>query len=468
MKQLLLNTAFFFLFLQTNYSQEFANKRVLINDLGASIGNNDIQNVEDVVYAKVLNGQLHFLAHIDEVLTLYKFENDQVIEIGNIGELSGFVVDAFDHDGDNLSDILGHFQIKLGVSETEFADQSNPATAPLEGRIYRAADYNNDGIVDILSRDLTFSGGAFTETIHVYYLNDDQSIQSNDSFFSSSELKGAQAFDLNQDGLTDFAYIQDIFGGNRLIIQMNNGNGSYTEQDISVSNPESLISANDVDNDGDLDIIITGFNGNDLNVLVNESGSFSNAQKIVDTGRIFSIKTADMNNDLNPDLIYLENESFDSLKASILISNGDGTFGAPKTVGKVQFEGVSFTNSFEQAAEDWLTIYDYNEDGNLDVFVNAILEQSFVVFENRGVISSAKQELLDKKIEVYPNPSSGQFVINNIELPSAVTLIDMNGYVHPIRSDNNRLDISNLNAGLYFLRIKSKDNEIHNIKIVKK
>lgn len=142
--------------------------------------------------------------------------------------------------------------MKLAESESTYGDQISVSSESLEGRIYRANDYDADGIVDILTRDVVFSGGSLTETLYVYYLNSDQSIKSVQSFFSSEELIGAQAFDLSQNGLFDFVYIQDIFGDNRLIIQTNNGDGTFSEQNIGVNNTESLIVAEDFDNDSAL------------------------------------------------------------------------------------------------------------------------------------------------------------------------------------------------------------------------
>lgn len=467
MKITLLITFQILFFIINGSTQEFANKKVLINNLGAPIGNNNIQNVEDVVYVKEINGQLHFISHIDGTLVLYKAEGNEVLEVGSIGDLSGFIVEIFDHNSDNLDDILGHFQVKLAESESTYGDQISVSSESLEGRIYRANDYDADGIVDILTRDVVFSGGSLTETLYVYYLNSDQSIKSVQSFFSSEELIGAQAFDLSQNGLFDFVYIQDIFGDNRLIIQTNNGDGTFSEQNIGVNNTESLIVAEDFDNDSDLDILITGFNGKDIEIITNNSGVFSVDEKVVDSERVYSLRIADMNNDTNQDLIFLENYNFDSLNVNIALGNGDGTFEEPKTIGQVQFEGVSFTNSFQQAAEDWLSVYDYNQDGNTDVFVNAILEQSFVLFENKGLISSLKDSDNYELISIHPNPSSNFIKIDNFEIPNEIEVIDMNGIIQKSEKNIAQLNISNLSSGIYLLRIVSKNMKTRIAKLIK-
>ena len=152
-------------------------------------------------------------------------------------------------------------------------------------------------------------------------------------------------------------------------------------------------------------------------------------------------------------LIYLENNNFDSLNVNVSLGNGDGTFDQSKTIGNVQFNGVSFTNSFEQAAEDWLNVYDYNDDGLLDVFVNAILEQSFVVFENNGIMSSSNEISHMAPTTVYPNPSSEILHVESLDTPSAIELINQNGQITKSIKRSKKINVSEVKAGLYFLRI---------------
>lgn len=467
MKKILLSKLLILLIFVTGQTQEFAEKRVIIDSIEPTLGNNNFQNVEDLVYTKELNGQLHFISHIDGNLKLYKFENGEAVEIGEIGDLNGFIVDVFDHNADDLTDILGHFRIKLAESETEFGEPSSLSTGNLKGRIYRSGDFDSDGIIDILTRDVVFSGGKLTETIYIYYFNNDQSIKSVDSFFSEEELIGAQAIDLNKDGLFDYVYTQDVFADNRLIIQINNGDGTYSEQDIGVNNTASLISSGDFDNDSDIDIIITGFNGSNLEIITNDSGVFSKDEKIIDSERVFSLKIADMNNDTNLDLIFLENNNFDSLNVNIALGNGDGTFEEPETVGQVQFEGVLFTNSFEQAAEDWLSIYDYNQDGNIDIFVNAILEKSFVLFENKGLINSLEESNNYEILSVYPNPSSNVIHLKNHEIPNEIEIIDINGILQKSDKNVDQINISDLKNGMYILKLVTESTETRLVKIIK-
>jgi len=72
------------------------------------------------------------------------------------------------------------------------------------------------------------------------------------------------------------------------------------------------------------------------------------------------------------------------------------------------------------------------------------------------------------KILIYPNPSSGEinFIENEtiiqIELINSVGQIIENNW----QTNNNSLDISHLQAGIYYIRIRTKDAEFTE-KIVK-
>ena len=72
-------------------------------------------------------------------------------------------------------------------------------------------------------------------------------------------------------------------------------------------------------------------------------------------------------------------------------------------------------------------------------------------------------------ISVFPNPASNKMTIHNkgIKLYSDVLLYDFIGKRIPVIIDNNSIDISNLNSGLYFLSFNENNRIIKTIKIIK-
>jgi len=136
----------------------------------------------------------------------------------------------------------------------------NPATWPLglvqdatDGDYGSATDFNDDGWVDIVVRkrdqvDLfTNLGGAFQNGVDI-----DQALNSN---------KGAVAFyDFDNDGDFDLFWTEN--GNNQ--IHRNNGDGTWTALGAGTGIPINFsgqiegLACGDVDNDGDIDIFLTG------------------------------------------------------------------------------------------------------------------------------------------------------------------------------------------------------------------
>ena len=83
-------------------------------------------------------------------------------------------------------------------------------------------------------------------------------------------------------------------------------------------------------------------------------------------------------------------------------------------------------------------------------------------------------ELLIKNLELYPNPTEGIISVDGIDLNEIVEIEVINQLGQKVKkyeSDNltsNSLDISELEKGLYYFKIKTKSNLTKNFKIIKK
>lgn len=69
------------------------------------------------------------------------------------------------------------------------------------------------------------------------------------------------------------------------------------------------------------------------------------------------------------------------------------------------------------------------------------------------------EPILESNINIYPNPSSNTLYIDGSFQGQIIYLYTSTGYLInklPLNSINNKIDISNLNEGLYFLSIDSK------------
>ncbi|WP_297706516.1 FG-GAP-like repeat-containing protein [uncultured Eudoraea sp.] len=164
----------------------------------------------------------------------------------------------------------------------------NPATWPLglvqdatDGDYGSATDFNDDGWVDIVVRkrdqvDLfTNLGGSFQNGVDI-----DQANNSN---------KGAVAFyDFDNDGDFDLYWTEN--GNNQ--IHRNNGDGTWTALGVGTGIPINFpgqiegLACGDVDNDGDIDIFLTGDSTSKL--YLNQINNGGGPMTFVDSGLAFN------------------------------------------------------------------------------------------------------------------------------------------------------------------------------------
>ena len=261
-----------------------------------------------------------------------------------------------------------------GVVRTSPRDPVNPDSGDWHG--WALGDYDRDGKLDLsivegsrendfTKRDKLFKGagnGTF----------------SNVAVSAGIELNvntGGSAFwvDFNNDGKLDMFVKNWTTSPNRLY--QNNGDGTFTDVAASagLADPRGSNSAwADYDNDGYMDVMITGLGGlipqpADALFHNNRNGTFTDVTSqaglpVRTIGR--GIAWGDYNNDGNID-VYIARGSDGpvppdgSTKTSLYRNNGDGTF-----TEVTDQAGVGIT------ANTWAAVWgDYDNDGNLDLFV---------------------------------------------------------------------------------------------------
>ncbi len=164
-----------------------------------------------------------------------------------------------------------------------------------------------------------------------------------------------------------------------IIIYQNNGDGTFSVADADTVTGTSLIgldggglSWGDVDNDGDLDLIQTGFddatNPQRHTILYgNNNGVFSPLINPVDgTDQFlgsddFNPNWVDYDHDGDLDIYYVDTNSGDIEKGVLYTNNGDGTF----TRNLTPVNGVSNFEGYREADAVW---GDYNNDGYIDLY----------------------------------------------------------------------------------------------------
>ena len=178
---------------------------------------------------------------------------------------------VFDANGDGLPDLLivgfstsyvAEAKLYLNKGNGQFIEHENAGITGAHFSSISVADFEGDGDLDILVAGLDSSS---TPSLKLY-LNDGQGNFTNSSFeFQGTIAGGCALIDYNNDGFLDvFAFGGTANDGNKALFYTNQNNESFT-LDLDNSNAitglyNSSVVWLDYDNDGDLDLFVTGYN----------------------------------------------------------------------------------------------------------------------------------------------------------------------------------------------------------------
>ncbi len=321
-----------------------------------------------------------------------------------------------------------------------------------------AADLDGDGDQDVLS-------ASSADDKIAWYENLDGDGEFGDQIVITKAARGATdvvAADFDGDGDIDVAS-SSTFDDKIAWYENLDGEGSFGEQRVITTSADLAIAvhAADIDGDGDADLVSASSGDDKIAWYKNLDGlgTFS-AQKIISAqvSRAFAVTAADLDNDGDMDLI---SAARDGNTVAWHENKGDERFNLPQVITS-DARGVRSVTSF-----------DLDGDGDPDVLSASQDDNVVAWYENLSVISNIlSSEDVDQIPagfslgEIYPNPFLQRA---NVELSLEQTqdvdirvydiqgrLIDvlhsgilLGKQVHRIEFVNN-----NLPAGLYFVRVQ--------------
>ena len=282
-------------------------------------------------------------------------------------------------------------------NENRFDDYRTQVLMPhkmsTSGPIVSAADMNGDGLEDV------FVGGAIKQTGSIFLQQTDGTFQSSMQAAllgdARSEDIGSVFFDADGDGDQDL-YV--VSGGNEYKegadayqdrLYINDGNGVLSKRDSLIPDMRfcgSKVTANDIDKDGDQDLIVTGHHKTwsypepvSSVVLVNEDGVFTDktneiAPMLLNIGMVNDLSWIDYDKDGWEDLVLVG-----EWMPLTILKNNKGTF------------ETLVMNGCESTAGWWFSVEtaDMDGDGDEDIIAGnlglnykykASLEEPFGVY----------------------------------------------------------------------------------------
>lgn len=271
-------------------------------------------------------------------------------------------------------------------------------------------DFNRDGLLDVMA-----SSWGFRDQVRLFVRQEDGSFA---DVTEKAGLKGVtgglnmQHADYNNDGYTDVLILRGAwFSGegkfpNSLL--RNNGDGTFTDVAISAGifsrRPTQTATWADFDLDGWLDLFI-GNESTDEGLFPcelfhnNQDGTFTDIAEqagMALKGFVKGVTAGDVNNDGYPDLyISLLNHH------NFLLLNQSQT-------GRIQFQNLTDEAGVHEPVVSFPTwMFDYNNDGYLDIFVSSYTEATtdlpYLLLKDYGNTMNKYRPRL------YKNNSDGSF-----------------------------------------------------------
>jgi hypothetical protein len=373
--------------------------------------------------------------------------------------------------------ILGSFAVFFGFAMSNSVNAQNFA-APIENPFgllpepealsASLVDLDNDGDLDVLQGNYYGTISYFQNTgtaqdpAYAAPVSDPFGAVSvsNYSFVSTADLDNDGDMDLlvgEQDGVLNY--------------YENTGTASSPAFAPAVENPFGLTSSYyiaapsfaDMDNDGDLDLMVGEYYGA-FNYFENtgtaSSPAFAAVVKnpfgLTSTNQYFNIPTAvDLDGDGDFDLLSGEDDG------NFQYFENTGTANAPTFAAPIM-------NPFGiTASTDWggSIFGDLDNDGDLDLLVG-VYDGPFTYYENTSI--NAGIEALNLDMAVSPNPFTTKINFSGETEIEHVTLFSISG--QEIMSKNkpgNTIDLKALNSGFYMLHVTDKKGVTSVVKIQK-
>ncbi|WP_405211250.1 FG-GAP-like repeat-containing protein [Dokdonia sp. Asnod2-E02] len=388
----------------------------------------------------------------------------------NIEGLSSGDLSFGDIDNDNDLDLIvtgrntnmtRRTELYLNDGSGVFTVQSQVQFESVAGSKVELGDLNNDGLLDVVLIGFT---GSEAQT-NVYLNTGNATFTEVSTIFEDVFLGDIAIFDADNDTDNDVLITGSGNSNNRVSeLYLNNGDGTFIESSNSLTGSiSSSVAVADIDSDNDFDIIISGLslvNGlqepSTTLYINNGMGEYTaSTQSFINVGR-GNVVFEDIDNDQDLDIFISGVDEDDAIIYSFYLNDGLGVY-AP------------FVDSNILAVrEGSLDFADVNGDGTQDIAITGKSSEdieSSRLYINQEMLGVTNVE--SNALSVYPNPSNGRFTINIDKPVGQIEIFEISGKLMLRDNEvNDKFLNVNLASGIYLIKAMTIDGEQYVSKII--
>ena len=268
---------------------------------------------------------------------------------------SPFSTTVSDFNGDGVPDLAvandssNDVSVLLGTGSGSFTAAANYSVGGSPNSV-SAGDFNEDGNTDVAVAN-TDSG-----TASILLGDGSGSFAAATTFAVGTDPRTVSVADFDEDGHQDLAFANQ--SDDTVSLVLGNGDGTFgAATNFDVGGGSRSLSVGDFNGDGLQDLVSANRDSDDVSILLGTGTGSFRAATAFDTGAgdARGIALGDFDGDGNQDLVVADSSV--TGRVSILLGNGDGTFGTP----------TKFTAG---SAPYSVSVADFNGDGSQDLAVS--------------------------------------------------------------------------------------------------